>query len=34
MSFTDIKCERTVSEPAINKDIDGNAYAIVHVVKQ
>lgn len=33
MSFTDIKCERTVSEPAINKDIDGNAYAIVHVVK-
>lgn len=33
MSFTDIKCERTVSEPTINKDIDGNAYAIVHVVK-
>lgn len=34
VSYSDFKCEKVLSEPAINEEIAGNSYALVHVVKK
>ena len=33
ITYSDFKCERTVSEPSLGGGLEGNTYAIVHVVK-